>query len=257
MTNVTGLPPAAVTSAQGNGTKFQLSTGTTTTNDCVKFDANGNTVDAGAACGSGGGSGSVFTGSTATNPAFSATPTFSLADVSVKSPLRVEPGAMTANITSVTFTNKSAGAKFSIAWLQDGTGGRSVSYGASANNTCIIDASIPANAIITQFFEVGADGTTVNGTGCTSNLTGVLAMGGTTAPLTTPQPGNVNCWLDSTDNNAECKDSSANLYKMFKSGADANPITGVVSKINGGSFTGTNGDVVSFGASNTPADSGF
>ncbi|HUK60239.1 MAG TPA: hypothetical protein VLV50_13495 [Stellaceae bacterium] len=46
-----------VTSAQGNGTKVQLSTGSTTTNDCVKFDANGNTIDAGAACGSGGGSG--------------------------------------------------------------------------------------------------------------------------------------------------------------------------------------------------------
>jgi len=52
MTNVTGLPPAAVTSAQGNGAKFQLSTGSTTTNDCVKFDANGNTIDAGAACAS-------------------------------------------------------------------------------------------------------------------------------------------------------------------------------------------------------------
>jgi hypothetical protein len=39
---------------QGNGAKVQLSTGTTTTNDCVKFDANGNTIDAGAACGSGG-----------------------------------------------------------------------------------------------------------------------------------------------------------------------------------------------------------
>ena len=30
--------------------KVQASTGTTTTNDCVKFDGNGNTVDAGAAC---------------------------------------------------------------------------------------------------------------------------------------------------------------------------------------------------------------
>jgi len=55
MTNVTGLPPAGVTATQGNGTKFQLSTGTTTLNDCVKYDANGNTVDAGAACGLGGG----------------------------------------------------------------------------------------------------------------------------------------------------------------------------------------------------------
>ena len=53
MTNVTGLPPSAVTSSQGNGLKFQLSTGSTTTNDCVKFDANGNTVDAGSACGPG------------------------------------------------------------------------------------------------------------------------------------------------------------------------------------------------------------
>ncbi len=40
--------------AQGNGSKVQLSTGSATTNDCVKFDASGNTVDAGSACGSGG-----------------------------------------------------------------------------------------------------------------------------------------------------------------------------------------------------------
>jgi hypothetical protein len=39
-----------VTSAQGNGSKFQLSSGTTTNNDCVKFDANGNTVDSGSGC---------------------------------------------------------------------------------------------------------------------------------------------------------------------------------------------------------------
>jgi hypothetical protein len=44
-----------VTASQGNGTKNQLSTGTTTTNDCVKFDANGNTIDAGAPCGGTGG----------------------------------------------------------------------------------------------------------------------------------------------------------------------------------------------------------
>lgn len=54
--DVTGTLPVAnggtgVTAVQGNGSKVQLSTGTTTTNDCVKFDANGNTVDAGSACG--------------------------------------------------------------------------------------------------------------------------------------------------------------------------------------------------------------
>lgn len=61
------------TTNQGNGGKIQLSTGTTTTNDCVKFDANGNTVDAGSACGSGGGdtitspNSTLTIGGTATN----------------------------------------------------------------------------------------------------------------------------------------------------------------------------------------------
>jgi hypothetical protein len=41
---------AAMTGNQGNGALIQHSTGTTTTNDCTKFDANGNTVDAGGAC---------------------------------------------------------------------------------------------------------------------------------------------------------------------------------------------------------------
>lgn len=68
ITNVTATSPvissggntpviaiSGVTAEQGNGAKLQLSTGSTTTNDCVKFDANGNTVDTGSACGSGGG----------------------------------------------------------------------------------------------------------------------------------------------------------------------------------------------------------
>lgn len=40
----------AMTANQGNGTSVQHSTGSTTTNDCVKYDASGNAVDAGAAC---------------------------------------------------------------------------------------------------------------------------------------------------------------------------------------------------------------
>lgn len=52
---IPAIIPAAVPAAnkQGNGSLFQLSTGSTTTNDCGKFDANGNNVDAGAACGVG------------------------------------------------------------------------------------------------------------------------------------------------------------------------------------------------------------
>jgi hypothetical protein len=38
----------------GNGANIRLSTGSPATNDCAKFDANGNIVSAGAACGAGG-----------------------------------------------------------------------------------------------------------------------------------------------------------------------------------------------------------
>lgn len=51
---LSNIATGSLATVQGNGTKVQLSTGTTTTNDCVKFDSNGNTVDAGSACGSGG-----------------------------------------------------------------------------------------------------------------------------------------------------------------------------------------------------------
>jgi hypothetical protein len=42
----------SATAVQGNGTKVQLSTGTTSTNDCARYDANGNTVDSGVPCAS-------------------------------------------------------------------------------------------------------------------------------------------------------------------------------------------------------------
>lgn len=40
----------AMTANQGNGTSLQHSTGTPAANDCTKFDANGNTIDAGFSC---------------------------------------------------------------------------------------------------------------------------------------------------------------------------------------------------------------
>lgn len=149
---------------------------------------------------------SVFTGSTATNPAFSATPTFSLADVSVKSPVRVEPGAMTANVTAVTFTNKTAGAKFSIAWTQDGTGGRTVTYGASATNACTVNPT--ASITTTQYFEVGADGSTVYGTGCVDNSNDILRGPESAAPGTPPTSTAV-CWFDSTNHIFSCKENNS------------------------------------------------
>lgn len=78
---------------------------------------------------------------------------------------------MTANITTATISNKTAGAKFSIAWLQDGTGGRTVAYDANVSNACLPTAT--ANITTTQAFEVAADGVAVIGTGCTDNSVGI------------------------------------------------------------------------------------
>jgi len=136
--------------------------------------------------GSGGGGGSAFTGSTAWTSTFSATPTFSLADVSVKSPTRFEPGVLAANVTAVTFTNKSAGAKFSIVWTQASSGGPfTVTYG-SVNNPCPLDTT--PGSVSTHFFEVGADGSTVNGVGCISNTPGVKIPGSTSGVSTLLAP---------------------------------------------------------------------
>ncbi len=167
------------------------------------------------------GGGSVFTGSTATNPSFSASPTFSLADVSVKSPVRIEPGAMTANVTAVTFSNKSAGAKFSIAWTQDGTGGRTVSYGASATNACQVSST--AGSTTTQFFEVGSDGTTVYGTGCIG--TDNTLSGPEQAAPGTPASGAFVCWADSTTHVFSCKDNGASTVSNQVVAKDCNALS--------------------------------
>jgi len=50
-TTLGGLPSSNVSGVQGNGSKVQLSTGSTTSGNCAKFDANGNTVDFGNVCG--------------------------------------------------------------------------------------------------------------------------------------------------------------------------------------------------------------
>jgi len=51
LTSSGGTTPVISATYQGNGAKVQASTGSTTTGDCVKFDSNGNTVDANQPCG--------------------------------------------------------------------------------------------------------------------------------------------------------------------------------------------------------------
>lgn len=143
---------------------------------------------------------SVFTGSTAVTSTFSATPTFSLADVNVRSPVRFEPAALTANVTAVTFTNKTAGAKYSIAWTQASSGGPfTVAYGASVSAAWTpCQLSTTAGAVTEQFFEVASDGATVIPTNCVTSDTPLLVSGPERAAPSTPIAAFASLWSDST-----------------------------------------------------------
>lgn len=65
----------SLTGLQGNGAKMQLSTGAITSGHCVQFDVNGNTVDAGGSCTTGGGGGTVSAGTTNQIPFYTGTGT--------------------------------------------------------------------------------------------------------------------------------------------------------------------------------------
>jgi hypothetical protein len=106
-----------------------------------------------------------------------AVPILSLSDQSVKSPVRFEI-TLTAstNVTGVTVNNKTAGAKFSVVWTQPASNMDTVTWGGSVSNTpCTISAV--ASAQTEQFFEVAADGTTLQATGCL-DLTDAPITGG-------------------------------------------------------------------------------
>ena len=191
-----------------NGTWTQVSggggggTGTVTSVTCGAGLTGGTFTTSGTCAATG-----VFGVSQSPAPAFSATPTFSLAAVSAQSPVRIEPGVMSANVTAVTFTNVTAGAKFSIAWLQAASGGPyTVTYGGSTTNTCQISPT--ASVTTTQEFEVGNDGSTVKGTGCTSTETGVQRGPEAAAPGT-PAAGTFAWWFDSTNHIFSTKDNNS------------------------------------------------
>lgn len=150
--------------------------------------------------GGGGTGGSVFASSTATASTgisgTAAAPILSLSDQSTKSPTRFEI-ALTAStaVTSVTVNNKTAGAKFSVAWTQPATNMVGVTWGASVSNTpCAV--SQVASSTTTQLFEVGADGTTVSAVGCPS--TDTVFAGTESAEDSTTTSGNFKVTFSST-----------------------------------------------------------
>lgn len=144
-----GINPVISATYQGNGNKVQASTGTTTANDCVKFDAAGNTVDAGSACGAG-----SVTNVTATPPITSSggtTPNISATYQGNGTKIQLSTGTTTTNdcvkfdangntVDSGVGCNTGGGVT-NVATSGPITGGPITSIGTIACATCVTSSS--------------------------------------------------------------------------------------------------------------------
>lgn len=207
------------TTNQGNGGKLQLSTGATTTNDCAKFDANGNVVDAGAACGTGSG-----TVTTTGSPASGNLTKFSGATSITNGNLA---GDVTTTDTLTTTVGKVNG----------------VSYPASpsTNTVPVVTSSNTITYETVPNAALSNSSTTVNGTTCTlgSSCTVTAAATGITVGSTTVGSGTSGRIL---------YDNAGTLGELTVPLSVANGGTGLAS--------GTSGGVLAYTASGTIASSG-
>jgi hypothetical protein len=152
--------------------------------------------------------------STADTVSCASSVTFDLADQTGKSPVRREL-SLTCNVTSVSFSNKTAGATFDIAITSDGT--HTIAWGVSVDSAC--DVTNVSGAITTNTFQIAADGTSVKLKGCqlSGNLQGVWAWGAMGADCPTPPAGKLCGWLDTTDGTAKLKNSAGAVFVLPKS----------------------------------------
>jgi collagen type VII alpha len=212
---------------QGTGAKVQMSTGTTTTNDCVKFDSTGNTVDAGAACGSGSGGANAANVVTVNGGTFTATPTFTCGSSSAGTVTVFLLPTMTGNITSSTLSTCTSGQTLNFVIPQNGTGGFTVSM-PSGFDAAHVSPTASTTTTLTYAWD-GTNGHFINSS--TDTASSIFAV--ERAAMATPTSGNVNCWPDSTDHSGlECKaNNSATVYKMVNSGGQVNTTTGNVTSV--------------------------
>jgi hypothetical protein len=127
---------------------------------------------------------------------------------------RCEVGVLSGNITGVTFTHPKAGLKFSTVYTQAHSSAFTLAYGGSAANTCPL---LPdADNILTQQFEVAADGSTIKGTDCVIEGVSNLAAYGSTSssPSITPGSGKLDCrYTDAAG--LDCLTSDGNHHQLI------------------------------------------
>ena len=171
VTSVTGTAPVTssggatpaigitgATGEQGNGTKVQMSTGTTTTNDLVKYDANGNAVDSGSA-------------GTPTSTVVVTVANASSTGTTINTLAKLTGSPSTAVITSTTDTDNAIG----VVTAGAGTTGNATIAVHGGTVSCVFDGGITAGDWVAQ--------STVTNGGC--------ADAGSTRPVTQQVIGKV------------------------------------------------------------------
>jgi hypothetical protein len=156
-----GLGTVTMTGSQGNGTLVQHSTGVPTPNNCVKFDANSNVVDAGAPCGSGGAG--VASINTVTG-AF----TFTGPGVSARQP----PAHSLAPAAGMNFNGLTSGTNTAAAMLV-GTGASLGTTGSGTIAATSLSGNIPESQVTNLTTDLAAKvptTTTVNGHALSTNV---------------------------------------------------------------------------------------
>lgn len=181
------------------------------------------------------GSGGTGNAASVVTTTFSGTPTFTCPSSSAGTVTTfVLSTALTANITSSTLASCTTGQVLNFVFAQDATGGRTV-----AMPTGFDGAGVDPIASTTTTLSYAWDGTNARLLNSTNETPSVLRLTTERSAPATPASATAVCWPDSTDHSGlECMaNNSASVFKLFLSGADCNPVTGICTKTNGTSFS--------------------
>ena len=152
------------------------------------------------------------------------------------------PITLTANVTSVTVTGAQSGFNQMTLYITNGAGPYTMAAPSGFNNWT---NPLQGNGAITDLVYQTSNGGSAWQLANSSNQS--FGERQSASAPTTPVSGDGRDWFDTTDLDAEWKNSAGSVFKAFLSGADANPVTGQINNLS----HVTNGSILNSGLANT------